>query len=424
MRMQLPIHQKQPLPFDCHNHIQLGLTVDNVQHWSFQQVGCVADARTSVNNETVTEQQQKWFRDVTINSIRGMAPNCCGMALMSTHPRDFDIIQLLSTANVMAPSSTQSINEQPKGEQHQQLQQEESFHFQIVPCFGLHPWFIHELTDTNWQSIDSIKSASTTKAITTVRAITELTSMVSYRQNGPQWMYEMECHIRDNPKSIIGEIGLDKFHYALQDTPGTIGTNHEPQTKQLTTPIDQQIRVFQLQMEIAIQYNRPVCIHCVHAFGPLLDILTKLRDSTNVNNSKKTTKSKNDRDCGLPPKIYFHSYGGKIGTVAQILSICEGINNKTKMVKNQQSTTGTKCFFGFSPIVNFRSPKTIDIIRCIGLSRLLLETDLDDISRVSQSLQDSIQYVAKALDIEESIVIEQTTKNAIDFYNLPSYAFV
>jgi Tat protein secretion system quality control protein TatD with DNase activity len=166
-----------------------------------------------------------------------------------------------------------------------------------------------------------------------------------------------------------------------------------------------------------------------------LDIMANIKQqyyqrSKNARNNKNNTITNLQQNPTFPiSKIYFHAYGGKLNTVLQILSLCEGMNHKQKPNTHHPiaptintTTTNTKCYFGFAPCVNFRAPKTADIIRSIGLSRLLLETDLEDLSLVSSSLQDVIQFIATVLNIDTTTVIEQTTKNAIEFYNLSEYS--
>jgi Tat protein secretion system quality control protein TatD with DNase activity len=391
------------LPFDCHNHIQLG-------EWDTGSV-------TIVPPSPIQSQHQNKDADI-YHFIRESVPNCCGMALMSTHPRDFDFIHRLSyysitgsiSGNVSgsiatdfdSSSSSSDIEHHNQIEEHQPQQQqlhhqqeEHRLPFRIIPAFGVHPWFIHELTDEDWLPMTE----------------GNVTSTIEHSGDRPRWTYEIECFLRNNPTAIVGEIGLDRFHFTVtDDATGTTNNsnNTNTNTKELTTPIQQQIKVFQAQVELAMRYQRPVCIHCVQAFGSLFDVLAEI---------------KNTHHQTLPNKIYFHAYGGKLNTIAQLISFCEGKTPKTKQETSSTTTRTTsrhctKCYFGFAPVVNSRSHKTPDIIRAIGLSRLLLETDLEDVTLVSQSLKDGIQYIAEALGIDETTVIEQTTKNAIEFYHL------
>ena len=75
-------------------------------------------------------------------------------------------------------------------------------------------------------------------------------------------------------------------------------------------------------------------------------------------------------------------------------------------------------YFGFAPVVNFRSPKTADIVKRVGLERLLLETDHEDASLVPGSMKESISFLSDVLECSEQHLIEQTTANAYEFYGL------
>lgn len=85
---------------------------------------------------------------------------------------------------------------------------------QVIPSFGYHPWYIRERTE-NWKEI-----------------------LVQYLDSLP---------------SAIGEIGLDKW---IKD--------HD---------LPQQREVFIWQLRLAAERNLPVSIHCLQAWGTLLDIL-------------------------------------------------------------------------------------------------------------------------------------------------------
>ena len=428
-------HATPVLPFDCHNHIQLGDWISISGSSPLARKG----SNVVVDEDDVVRQQ---YRDTIIEEIRTTVPNCCGMALMSTHPRDFEIVQLLGSSSDTGNTGTSisEVNDPP---------------FQCIPCFGIHPWFVHELTEDDWCPVNeewndgdivvSVGEVDPIHPITIPTLVSTKFLYNYYQEYGgcPRWMYQMETYIRENPTAIVGEIGLDKFHYT---TGTTVDTNDDTRNysvnnaatttttttteKQLTTPIEQQILVFRCQLEMAIRYQRPVCIHCVHAFGPLLDTLATIKreySSSSSSCSSSSSSKKNQQGNNLHPfpiaRLYFHAYGGKLNTILQILSVCEGVNHK-KSHSNRTTTPTTnctiltKCYFGFAPCVNFRSPKTADIIRTIGISRLLLETDHEDLSLVSSSLTEGIQYIATALKLDTTTVVEQTTKNAAEFYNL------
>ena len=279
------------LPFDSHNHVHMG----------------------------PTPASQALF------SPRNIAPEpvLSGMAIMSTHTRDFEEVGRLK------------------------LELSQQYSVDVVCAYGIHPWFLHELSPEDWRADGDT----------------------------PVFVRKMEERLLSDPEAVVGEIGLDGFHF-------------DPDTKELTTPMQQQVDAFEMQMKLASRLKRPVSIHAVQCYGSLMTSLAKLR------------KSKE----GLPPKIYFHAFGGKEGTVDQLLALC--------------GKDAGSVFFGFAPVINFRSQKTANVAKKVGIERLLLESDHEDSSFVSESIIDGIQFLSATFGKTEDEVIKITTKNAATFYDL------
>lgn len=84
----------------------------------------------------------------------------------------------------------------------------------VVPCFGLHPWYVHERTS--------------------------------------DWLAALERFL-DAVPSAIGEIGLDRWI--------------EPRDERA------QEEVFRAQLDLARRRSRPAMIHCLRAWGWLTDVL-------------------------------------------------------------------------------------------------------------------------------------------------------
>lgn len=318
------------LAFDAHNHIHLGRSSVPLPTIF---AGC------SGSNSSGSDTQEDSSR-------------LGGIAIMSTHPRDYPTVLELSRS---IPRDCRS----------------DDIAVKVVPCFGVHPWFLHELDDDHVAATHIATTPSTTHGSDN--------SNNQAATSTPMWLQELEHWIKDTPEAIVGEIGLDGFHFD-----GTTG--------ELTTPMDDQIQAFEAQMEIAARLQRPVSIHAVQCFGPLMTSLSKLKMTKQVG------------VAGLPPKMYFHAFGGKVGTIDQLLALC--------------GTKPGQVYFGFSPVVNFRSPKTASVIRKVGLNRLVLETDHEDASLVPQSIEEGISLIAHALNVSRDEVVEQTTRNAFDLYGL------
>ena len=113
----------------------------------------------------------------------------------------------------------------------------------ITPYIGVHPWFLTGMTGEKLSALKELITA--------------------------------------HPGAGVGEIGLDKIKTG--------------------TPLDEQRYWFGKQLEIASEAERPVSIHCVRAWGALLDELKKFRDR-------------------LPP-FFIHAFGGSEEIMHEIIRL-------------------------------------------------------------------------------------------------------
>jgi len=88
---------------------------------------------------------------------------------------------------------------------------------EVIPAFGLHPWFAVERTDA--------------------------------------WLEKLEAILTEVPAAAVGEIGLDHAFDERNDK--------------------DQAMVFTAQLKLALKLNRPVSMHCRKAWGLMMDILEK-----------------------------------------------------------------------------------------------------------------------------------------------------
>jgi TatD DNase family protein len=105
----------------------------------------------------------------------------------------------------------------------------------VLPSFGQHPWYVGERT--------------------------------------PDWQREL-ARFLDVVPAAIGEIGLDKWildHQAKVpgDLKSEIGNLKPP------APLHEQEEVFIWQLRLAAERNLPVSIHCLKAWGAMLEILRR-----------------------------------------------------------------------------------------------------------------------------------------------------
>ena len=150
----------------------------------------------------------------------------------------------------------------------------------VIPSFGYHPWYV-EQRSTDWQP-----------------------ALVRHLDAVP---------------SAIGEIGLDRW---VKDY-----------------DLDQQREVFVWQLRLAAERNRPASIHCLQAWGPLLNIL----------------RAEPRPACGF----LLHSYGGSPELVAPLAEL--------------------GAYFSLPGyFAHERKTRQRDAFRKVPADRLLIETDAPD----------------------------------------------
>ena len=150
----------------------------------------------------------------------------------------------------------------------------------VKPAFGLHPWHIFD--------------------------------------RSPHWLGNLEYCI-DHYKGFVGEIGLDRW------------IQHDD--------FDVQVEVFKKQLRLAARKSVPASIHCLNAWGKLLEIL---------------------QEEDLPAQgVLLHSYSGSREMVPKLAEL--------------------GCYFSFSG--NFLLDRKADIratFQTIPIDRILVETDAPD----------------------------------------------
>eukprot|EP00566_Odontella_aurita_P014919 CAMPEP_0113570970 /NCGR_PEP_ID=MMETSP0015_2-20120614/25290_1 /TAXON_ID=2838 /ORGANISM="Odontella" /LENGTH=341 /DNA_ID=CAMNT_0000473861 /DNA_START=271 /DNA_END=1297 /DNA_ORIENTATION=- /assembly_acc=CAM_ASM_000160 len=326
-----------PPVFDAHNHIHMSMPgrvppfdARLLHNWE-------AENSAPALNESISKHARNVasFFSPTAESSSGAAEfdsNIVkGMALMSTQPRDFVAVD--TVCNEFEHRRNGLLCGSIRG----------------VRCYGVHPWFLHE---AEADGAACVRNSDT---------------------NSFWWEQYLRQSLMNCPSACVGEIGLDSARY-------------DPKTQKPHTPIERQIEAFELQMWIATELQRPVSIHAVQAWGPLLDTL-----------NKKFGKKKGDK----PSRLYFHAFGGEPAVVDQIDAAA---GKRMKLL-------------GFAPIINFRSPKTADVIRKVGIDRLVLESDRENYILVKNDLAANANYIAEALEMDPS-KIEKTSENAFRFYGI------
>jgi TatD DNase family protein len=225
-------------------------------------------------------------------------------------------------------------------------------------AIGVHPWYIDELLtnkDGDNQQLD------------------------------PTWYADMETLLQEHPGCLVGEIGLCQKARFVRTFPGG-----------KTQALQLQRQVFQQQLQLAVQYQRPASIHCVQQQGILLDVFRQLFSSPSV----------------LPPALALHSFSGTAHHIQQLLQWEQSLRRRDAPL----------LYFGFSHVVNVAmctseksQRQTRRAILEVPYDRLLAESDVACDAAIPAGTAGAVAYLAFVLQRPLQEVAEQTRNNGVRF---------
>lgn len=172
----------------------------------------------------------------------------------------------------------------------------------------------------------------------------------------------IEGSINNKKIVAIGEIGLD-YHYSKENK-------------------EKQIKLFELQLDIANKYKVPVIIHSRDATEDTINILRKY----NI-------------------KGVIHSFSGSLETAKIYIKM--------------------GFLLGINGVVTFKNCNLKDILVNIGLNNIILETDSPYLTPVPyrgkqnnpSHILDIAKYISEIFNVSLEEVSKITTKNVLDLYN-------
>lgn len=132
-------------------------------------------------------------------------------------------------------------------------------HDWVIPSCGLHPWDVGNRSE-KWQANLAAALAAADRALSATASTARQTAM-DLRKVG----------LPTEALAKVGEIGLDRWilERARADDPRLAGLRR--------APLDEQAEVFAWQLELAAAQGRAASVHCLDAFGALLDLLRRCR---------------------------------------------------------------------------------------------------------------------------------------------------
>jgi len=313
-----------------------------------------------------------------INTMRAKA-----LTIMATRSQDQDLV-----AQVASDYALQS-----------RLNSGETDSCKVIPAFGWHPWFSYQLYDDRNQTFaNSFKTGEHYRRVLNPKPDDEeLVNNLPPSQSLSRFLEQTEERLRQHPFALVGEIGLDRaFRLPIADIEippnskvdmGKSEGHYTPGAREgrplspYKVDMEHQISILRAQLQLAGKLYRPVSVHCVQAYGVILEILQDLwvgherpskrqqKKDKSVEQAHAEENSDAEIDAAIeritlpyPPRVCLHSYSGSVDLLKQFLN----------------PRVPADFYFSFSTIINFSttsSEKVTEVIKALPDSRILIESD-------------------------------------------------
>ena len=260
----------------------------------------------------------------------------------------------------------------------------------IVPAFGWHPWFSHQLFVDEITEFPSKVDHYRMAISPSPEDDAEFFASLPNPRPLSDVLDQTRIYLQKHPHAIVGEIGLDRAFRI----PGNEMANHGYERDSTLTPggregrrlspyrvdIQHQRNILKAQLNLAGEMQRAVSVHGVAAHGLVFETLKETwRGHANRTPSKREKKRSANFEAAhiyeaveqssgssgpnpFPPRICLHSYSGSAVTLRQYF----------------HPSVPAVIFFSFSRLVNFSSASTkaITAIQAVPDDRILAESDL------------------------------------------------
>lgn len=237
----------------------------------------------------------------------------------------------------------------------------------IVPCFGWHPWFSHQMYLDEGNEDGNKKE----EPLTSDAKIKHYQTVLQPARDNPSdedrqiflslpdptpfstFLAQTRAHLERYPYALVGEIGLDRSFripeswtmegnedlWARRNHSLTPGGREGRRLTPFRCSPQHQKKICQMQLQLAAEMGRGVSVHGVQAHGAVLEVLQELWkghekevlskrerkkrgvDHASVDIEPSSTTAQSDRQSNpYPPRICLHSYSGNASNFKQYMN--------------------------------------------------------------------------------------------------------
>ena len=238
------------------------------------------------------------------------------------------------------------------------------------------------------------------------------------------WLIDLETHLSEHPRLIIGEIGLCKMAQFVREF--TKDKGGKAAALQLQKP------VFSRQLQLAARWSRPVTVHCVDShrifMETLWDILRQVKEDSYTEEVRVDVKKR--WRTAFQSAIAMHLFTGTAHQVSKILAFERALLHPEEEDEvgsnNRQCEDGNAIlfYFGVSHSINYlmhtnekERKKGMEAVRSIPEDRLLVESDVHSDVDVTLGTAGAVAYAAHARAGRIEDVAELCVANGLRFLN-------
>ncbi|KAG9230617.1 hypothetical protein BJ875DRAFT_149840 [Amylocarpus encephaloides] len=317
-----------------------------------------------------------------VSGMEGMKTRV--LTVMATREEDQELVARVAEAHGLKASSPSDLENLPRNEC-------------MVPGFGWHPWFSHQMyDDTAAMQTDAHSEEFKINHYDSVLTPTAKPEDIEFVKHLPaprplkEFLAKAKANLKRFPLAIVGEIGLDKgFRLPTtwsadlegsRDHTLTPGGREGRSLSRYRVQMSHQRVIFQAQLQLAGEMQRAVSVHGVQGHGILFETLKASwqgyekavlsKREKKISNVPETPtdeaqKEMNNQPMPFPPRICLHSYSG----TAELLKLyCH-------------PSVPAEIFFSFSEAINMSTEgsaeaKAVEVIKAVPDDRILVESDL------------------------------------------------